>query len=99
MHVSSDAAVEADPGWGAYGAAKAALDHATRVLAVEEPDLRWYSFDPGGMATELHQAADPGADLTGLPSPESVVPALLRLVEGDLPSGRYTAELLAPVTA
>ncbi|MDP9436234.1 MAG: SDR family oxidoreductase [Actinomycetota bacterium] len=93
-HVSSDAAVEAYEGWGAYGAAKAALDHAARVLAVEEPDVRSWSFDPGDMRTELHALAEPGVDLSNLPLPEDVVPALLRLLDEDLPSGRYTAAAL-----
>ena len=99
VDVSSDAAVEAYAGWGAYGAAKAALDHATAVLAVEHPDLRVHAFDPGDMATELHGLADPGADLSVLPSPDSVVPALLRLLDEDLPSGRYRAADLAAVGA
>lgn len=97
VHVSSDAAVEAYAGWGGYGAAKAALDHASAVLALENPDLRIYGFDPGEMNTELHQLAAPGEDLSGLPDPVTVVPALLRLVEDDLPSGRYTASELTPV--
>ncbi len=99
VHVSSDAAVEAYEGWGAYGAAKAALDQATAVLAVENPDLRIYAFDPGEMNTELHQLAEPGEDLSGLPAPESVVPALLRLASGELPSGRYQVAQLAPARA
>jgi NAD(P)-dependent dehydrogenase (short-subunit alcohol dehydrogenase family) len=94
--VSSDAAVEAYPTWGGYGAAKAALDHLTAVLGAESPEVRVYAVDPGDMATELHRAAVPDADLTSLPDPASVVPALLRLVHGDLPSGRYrAADLLA----
>jgi NAD(P)-dependent dehydrogenase (short-subunit alcohol dehydrogenase family) len=99
VDVSSDAAVEAYPGWGAYGAAKAALDHATAVLAVEHPELRVHAFDPGDMDTELHRLAEPGADLSHLPSPASVVPALLRLLDEDLPSGRYRAAELAPAGA
>ncbi len=94
VNVTSDAAVEAYEGWGAYGAAKAALDHAARVLAVEEPDVRSWSFDPGDMRTELHALAEPGVDLSNLPLPEDVVPALLRLLDEDLPSGRYTAAAL-----
>src|ERR687893_472448 len=93
LDVSSDAAVEAYPGWGGYGASKAALDQLTAVLAVEHPDLRLYAVDPGDMATDMHRAADP--DATGLPDPHAVVPALLRLVDGDLPSGRYRAADLA----
>ena len=96
VHLSSDAAVEVYAGWGAYGAAKAALDHAARVLAMEEPDVRSWSFDPGDMRTELHALAEPGVDLSDLPLPEDVVPSLLRLLDEDLPSGRYTAAALAP---
>ena len=61
--LSSDAAVEAYPGWGGYGAAKAALDQLAAVLAVEEPDLRVYAFDPGDMRTAMHQRAFPGEDI------------------------------------
>jgi NAD(P)-dependent dehydrogenase (short-subunit alcohol dehydrogenase family) len=99
VHLSSDAAVEAYPGWGGYGAAKAALDHATAVLAVEHEDLAVYAFDPGDMDTELHRLAEPGVDLTDLPKPADVVPALLRLVDGDFPSGRYRVGDLGAVPA
>lgn len=91
VNVSSDAAVEPYPGWGGYGSAKAALDRITAVLAIECPQLRIYSFDPGDMATDLHQQAFPGEDISDRPPPESVAPALLALAEGDLPSGRYRA--------
>jgi NAD(P)-dependent dehydrogenase (short-subunit alcohol dehydrogenase family) len=95
LQVSSDAAVEAYAGWGGYGASKAALDQLSRVLAVEEPALRVYAVDPGDMATEMHQAAFPGEDISDRPTPDSVVPALLRLVTGELPSGRYRAAELS----
>ncbi len=97
VNVSSDAAVAAYEGWGGYGASKAALDHLTAVLAVEHPRIRVYSMDPGDMATDLHQQAYPGEDIGDRPTPQSVVPALMRLVEGDLPSGRYAVDALAPV--
>ena len=100
VDISSDAAVQAYPGWGGYGSAKAALDQITAVLAVEHPELHIYGFDPGDMNTGLHQQAYPGEDISDRASPESVVPALLRLIDGDLPSGRYTAtELAAGVRA
>jgi NAD(P)-dependent dehydrogenase (short-subunit alcohol dehydrogenase family) len=89
--VSSDAAVEAYAGWGGYGSAKAALDHLVAVLAVENPDLRIYSIDPGDMNTAMHQRAFPGKDISDRPGPETVVPALLRLARENLPSGRYRA--------
>jgi NAD(P)-dependent dehydrogenase (short-subunit alcohol dehydrogenase family) len=93
--VSSDAAVEAYAGWGGYGASKAALDLLIRVLAIEEPRLRAYAFDPGDMRTAMHQAAFPGADISDRPEPETVVPALLWLLDGRPPSGRYRAADLA----
>ena len=95
INISSDAAVEAYAGWGGYGAAKAALDHATAVLAVEEPGLAVYAFDPGDMRTEMHQAAFPGEDISDRPDPETVVPALLSLLDTSPPSGRYRAADLA----
>jgi NAD(P)-dependent dehydrogenase (short-subunit alcohol dehydrogenase family) len=91
VNVSSDAAVEAYPGWGGYGSAKAALDQLTAVLAAEEPGLRCYAFDPGDMRTAMHQLAFPGEDISDRPEPESVVPALLRLLDERPASGRYRA--------
>jgi len=99
VNVTSDAAVEAYAGWGGYGAAKAALDQLSAVLAVEHPRVAVYAFDPGDMATALMQEAYPGEDVSGLPAPETVVPALMRLVEGSLPSGRYRAADLRPAAA
>jgi NAD(P)-dependent dehydrogenase (short-subunit alcohol dehydrogenase family) len=91
VNLSSDASVAHYPGWGGYGCAKAALDHLSATLAVENPQLRCYSFDPGDMRTEMHQAAFPGEDISDRPAPESVVPALLRLIDSRPPSGRYTS--------
>ena len=67
VDISSDAAVEAYEGWGGYGASKAALDQLTAVLAVEHPELRVYAVDPGDMATDMHQAAFPGEDISDRP--------------------------------
>jgi NAD(P)-dependent dehydrogenase (short-subunit alcohol dehydrogenase family) len=98
--VSSDAAVEPYPGWGGYGSSKAALDQLVAVLAAENPDLHVYAVDPGDMNTALHQQAFPGEDISDRPQPQAVVPALLRLVRRELPSGRHrAADLLAAVTA
>jgi NAD(P)-dependent dehydrogenase (short-subunit alcohol dehydrogenase family) len=94
VSVSSDASVEAYEGWGGYGSSKAALDQLHRVLALEEPDVRVYLFDPGDMRTEMHQAAFPGEDISDRPQPESVVPALRRLLASGVPSGRYLARAL-----
>ncbi len=91
VDISSDAAVEAYAGWGGYGSAKAALDQLSAILAAEHPDLHVYAFDPGDMATDLQQQAFPDEDVSDRAAPEAVIPALLRLVEGDLASGRYRA--------
>ena len=99
VNISSDAAVEPYAGWGAYGASKAALDHLTRVLAVEQPTLRVYAVDPGDMRTRMHQDAFPGEDISDRPPPEASVPGLLALIDGDLPSGRYVARELSPSLA
>jgi NAD(P)-dependent dehydrogenase (short-subunit alcohol dehydrogenase family) len=99
LNISSDAAVEAYAGWGGYGASKAALDQLTAVLGVEHPELRVYAVDPGDMATDMHQAAFPGEDISDRPPPEAAVPPLLALVDGDLPSGRYRAADLVTVEA
>jgi NAD(P)-dependent dehydrogenase (short-subunit alcohol dehydrogenase family) len=95
VNVSSDAAVEAYPGWGGYGSSKAALDHLSAVLATEQTDVRVLAFDPGDMATDLARQAFPGDDLSDRADPATVAPVLLRLVEGAYGSGRYRAADLA----
>jgi len=94
LNVSSDAAVEAYEGWGGYGAAKAALDHASAVLAKEEPTVRVWAVDPGDLRTRLQQEAFPGEDIADRPLPETVVPRLLGLLRDRLESGRYVAAAL-----
>ncbi|HSR25002.1 MAG TPA: SDR family oxidoreductase [Candidatus Eisenbacteria bacterium] len=91
VNVTSDAGVEAYEGWGGYGSSKAALDQLTAVLGVEQPGLRVYAFDPGDMRTRMQQDAFPGEYISDRPEPETVVPHMLALVEGDLPSCRYRA--------
>jgi len=98
LNITSDAAVEAYAGWGGYGAAKAALEQASNVLAAEELAVRVWWADPGDLRTDMHQAAFPGEDISDRPSPASVVPAFVRLVTERLPSGRYRASHLLPVT-
>jgi NAD(P)-dependent dehydrogenase (short-subunit alcohol dehydrogenase family) len=94
VSVTSDAGAEAYEGWGGYGSAKAALDHLHRVLTTEVSDVRFYSFDPGDMRTEMHQAAFSGEDISDRPEPETVVPKLRLLLDSNLPSGRYLASEL-----
>jgi NAD(P)-dependent dehydrogenase (short-subunit alcohol dehydrogenase family) len=94
LTLSSDAAVAAYPGWGGYGASKAALDQLAAVLGAEEPLLLVYAVDPGDMRTAMHAAAFPGEDISDRPEPRTVIPALRRLIHGDLPNGRYEAAAL-----
>lgn len=91
INVTSDAGVEAYAGWGGYGASKAALEHLSHILAVENEDWRVYWVDPGDMQTQMHQDAFPGEDISDRPLPEESVPGFLELINGTLPSGRYTA--------
>ncbi|NUU22640.1 MAG: SDR family oxidoreductase [Streptomycetaceae bacterium] len=95
LNITSDASVEAYPGWGAYGASKAALDHVTATLAVENPGVRFYAVDPGDMRTVMHQDAFPGEDISDRPEPGSVVPALLNLLDRRPESGRHRAAAFA----
>jgi len=99
LNITSDAAVEAYAGWGGYGAAKAALEQASNVLAAEENTLRVWWVDPGDMRTRMHQDAYPGEDISDRPLPATVIPALRRLVAERPPSGRYRAADLRPASA
>jgi NAD(P)-dependent dehydrogenase (short-subunit alcohol dehydrogenase family) len=99
VNVTSDAAREPYEGWGGYGSSKAALEQLTAVFAAEQPGLRVYAVDPGDMNTRMQQDAFPGEDVSDRPSPAESVPGLLALVEGKLPSGRYSAAALAEAHA
>jgi NAD(P)-dependent dehydrogenase (short-subunit alcohol dehydrogenase family) len=87
--ITSDAAVEAYEGWGAYAAAKAGFEQLAAVLAAERPDLRVLRVDPGDMRTQMHQDAFPGEDISDRPLPEVAVPGLLRLLADHPASGRF----------
>ena len=91
VNLTSDAAVEPYPGWGGYGSSKAALDQLSAILAAEASTVPVYAFDPGDMRTEMHQAAFPDEDISDRAEPESVVPALLRLLATRPAAGRYRA--------
>ena len=97
VNITSDAAVEGYEGWGGYGAAKAAVEQASRVLAAEEPGVRVWWVDPGDLRTRMHQEAFPGEDISDRPLPETVVPAFLHLVRTRPESGRVRlADLAVP---
>jgi NAD(P)-dependent dehydrogenase (short-subunit alcohol dehydrogenase family) len=99
VNVTSDAAVQAYPGWGGYGASKAALEHLSRTLAaeLEGTGIRIYAVDPGDMNTQMHREAEPGVDLSHLPGPEVSARAIVELVEhATAPFGRFEAQLPEP---
>ena len=82
VNITSDAGTNAYPHWGGYGASKAALDHASRILAAEMPEMRVLVVDPGDMNTEMHALAEPGVDLSRLPAPDDVAPRIIAMIDG-----------------
>ena len=76
VNITSDAAAAAYPGWGPYGATKAALEVLTRTLAGELRDrgVSAVLVDPGDMRTRMHQEAFPGEDISDRPLPDVTVP-------------------------
>jgi NAD(P)-dependent dehydrogenase (short-subunit alcohol dehydrogenase family) len=81
--ISSDAATNAYPGWGAYGVSKAAADHLSRSLAQElgEHGVRSFAVDPGEMDTEMHRQAMPDADTSTLARPADVAARIVEMIE------------------
>ncbi|MBE3598358.1 MAG: SDR family oxidoreductase [Limnochordaceae bacterium] len=91
VSVTSDAALEGYPGWGVYGASKAALELVTRTLAHELAgrSVRFVAVDPGDMDTAMHRAAVPDADPSALADPRRVARKMADLAESLLdPSAR-----------
>jgi NAD(P)-dependent dehydrogenase (short-subunit alcohol dehydrogenase family) len=95
VNVTSDAAVNAYPGWGGYGTSKAALEQLSRILAAEldGSGVSVLVLDPGNMNTQMHQDAEPGEDLSGLPLPESVAPQFVDIVMS-AKGGRYEVQAI-----
>jgi NAD(P)-dependent dehydrogenase (short-subunit alcohol dehydrogenase family) len=93
VNVSSDAAVEPYPRWGAYGASKAALDHLTRIWAAElaGTGVTLLAVDPGEMNTLMHAQAMPEADPALLADPARVARRILELVTGGASAVRVAA--------
>jgi NAD(P)-dependent dehydrogenase (short-subunit alcohol dehydrogenase family) len=83
VFVSSDAAVNGYPHWGAYGVSKAALDQMARVWGaeLEGSGVRIFSVDPGEMNTKMHADAVPDADPSTLLDPAVVAARIGALVE------------------
>jgi NAD(P)-dependent dehydrogenase (short-subunit alcohol dehydrogenase family) len=100
LNISSDAAINAYPHWGAYGASKAALHHMSNIWDAElaAEGVRFLSLDPGDMDTPLHAVAVPDADPADLKAPadaarelvDQIAIALSRVI------GVQTGEVEAP---
>ena len=73
LNISSDAAINPYPRWGAYGASKAALHNLTRIWneELQTEGIHFLSLDPGDMDTPLHALAVPDADRSRLKRPET----------------------------
>jgi len=99
LNVSSDAAINAYPGWGAYGASKAALHHMSRVWHAElaSENVRFLSADPGDMDTPLHALAVPDADRTTLKNPAVAAAELADLIAASIADHPSAEASRAPV--
>ena len=97
VHISSDAAVEAYPRWGAYSISKAAQDQLSRVLAaeLEGTGVRVLAVDPGEMDTKMHADAIPDADPATLQRPADVAARIVSMIEND-GAAKSGARLVAP---
>ncbi len=86
LNISSDAAINPYPTWGAYGASKAALRHLSAIWNEELADegVSVISADPGDMDTPLHALAIPDADPADLKAPAQSAIELADLIEGVL---------------
>jgi NAD(P)-dependent dehydrogenase (short-subunit alcohol dehydrogenase family) len=97
VNLSSDAAVEPYPTWGAYAASKASLDQLSRVWAAElaEHDVRVLSVDPGEMDTRMHADAMPDADRSTLADPDDIARRIVAMIAAEqrAPTG---VRLVAP---
>jgi NAD(P)-dependent dehydrogenase (short-subunit alcohol dehydrogenase family) len=97
VNISSDAALGGYPGWGGYGASKAALDLISHTLGEELRSRRIsvVSVDPGDLRTAMHQAAHPGQDISDRPLPAVTLPFwawLLHQDPGSVSGRRFQAQ-------
>ena len=97
VNITSDAAIGGYPGWGLYGASKAALDLVSKTLAAELKDrgVSIVSVDPGDMRTKMHQDAYLGQDISDRPPPDVTLPFwawLLSQPPKAVSGGRFQAQ-------
>ena len=95
LNISSDAAINPYPRWGAYGASKAALHHMSRIWNEEmgEAGVHFLSLDPGDMDTPMHALALPDADRATLKRPEDAAREMADAIEAALPRQELRAQV------
>jgi NAD(P)-dependent dehydrogenase (short-subunit alcohol dehydrogenase family) len=88
LNITSDAAINPYPEWGAYSASKAALLHLSRIWDAElaGEGVHVLALDPGDMDTELHRIALPGSDPASLKRPETAASELADAIGAALPN-------------
>lgn len=93
VNISSDAAVQPYPRWGAYGVSKAALDHLSRIFQVEleSQGLCFLAIDPGDMRTPMHFAAVPDANPEQLRDPHDSARCIMQLIQENLDTAVRTS--------
>lgn len=91
INVTSAAASFPTNRFGGYGATKAALEHITAVQSIENPDMHFYTLDPGPMATEMFQAGYPDQDSSTRPRPDDRAAAVRLLASRQPHSSRFVA--------
>jgi NAD(P)-dependent dehydrogenase (short-subunit alcohol dehydrogenase family) len=83
IFVSSGVVRKPRPFWGAYAAAKTALESVRSMLSQEiegEPNIRVNSVNPGRIRTAMRAAAYPAEDPSTVPTPQSVSGVFLYLL-------------------
>jgi NAD(P)-dependent dehydrogenase (short-subunit alcohol dehydrogenase family) len=85
LNVTSDAGQTGFPGWGGYGATKAALELITESLAaeLEGTGVRVNAVNPGDLKTEMHQLAFPGEDISDRLDPFTITDGFVWLASSE----------------
>ena len=86
VFVTSASARTPRPFHGIYGISKAAVEAMVKTWAQEielEPGLRFNTYDPGPLRTQIRLKGFPGEVIDKIPAPESAVPPLLWLLGPD----------------
>lgn len=96
INVTSDAGQTGFPGWGGYGAAKAALELITESWAteLEGTGVRVNAVNPGDLQTDMHQLAFPGEDISDRLDPFTVTDVFIWLASDaarDITGQRFDA--------